>query len=175
MRIGGFQYYDVIFVSPIWGRGFAPQARPKMSDFEQKRQFFDVFSPISAKFHPYEGGFLVKIENDVILKNFPSIWGECIRAQQFKLFGVTHMGGDVLEFRKNIPLHMGGMFWNFEKFPLHMGGMFSRKSLPPMGKILGGGFFLCPPWGKSQGGGNFQKSAPPIWGGNNIYALSIGG
>ena len=54
---------------------FAPQARPKMSDFEQKRQFFDVFSPISAKFHPYEGGFLVKIENDVILKNSPSIWG----------------------------------------------------------------------------------------------------
>ena len=36
---------------------FAPQARPKMSDFEQKRQFFDVFSHISAKFHPYEGNF----------------------------------------------------------------------------------------------------------------------
>ena len=89
---------------------FAPQARPKMSDFEQKRQFFDVFSPNSAKFHPYEGGFLVKIENDVILKNSPSIWGGCIRAQQFKLFGVTHMGGMFWNFEKTSPSIWGGMF-----------------------------------------------------------------
>ena len=73
---GGFQNFRRKKVPLHMGgaENFAPQARPKMSDFEQKRQFFDVFSPISAKFHPYEGGFWVKIENYVILKRSPPIW-----------------------------------------------------------------------------------------------------
>ena len=55
------------FLPPPNGGGvFAPQARPKMSDFEQKRQFFDVFPPILVNFHPYGGFFAPKSENYVI-------------------------------------------------------------------------------------------------------------
>ena len=44
-HMGEVKILTSFFASPIWGGIFlgAPQARPKMGDFEQKRQFFDVF------------------------------------------------------------------------------------------------------------------------------------